>query len=133
MATKQTILIVEDEAGLRSVLGDILRDAGYQVLEAANGREGVDTAVKNRPDLILLDLLMPVMGGGDALKKLRKDTWGKKVPVMILTNLSANDEQLIMSMVEERPVCYLIKSSWQMRDIVKKVQETLNELKPVAA
>lgn len=75
--------------------------------------------------MILLDLLMPVMGGMEALKEIRKSKWGETVPVIILTNLSATDEKLVESMISERPAYYLIKSDWKIFDVVKKIKEIL--------
>ena len=122
---KPTILIVEDEAELREILATTLEDSGFQILQAADGREGLATALEKHPDLILLDLLMPVMNGMEALRGIRQDAWGKKVPVMILTNLSADDETIIEEMVEQKPVCYIIKSTWEMQNIVAKIKEVL--------
>ena len=121
----KTILIIEDEAALRKILSDLLQKNNFSILEAKDGKEGVEIALEKHPDLILLDLLMPVMNGMDALKKIRKDTWGEKVPVIILTNLNATDEKLVQDMVTERPLYYLIKSDWNINDVVKKVKEVL--------
>ena len=90
METQKTILVVEDEKSLRDAVVDILRLKNLIPLEARNGKEGVEVAIGKHPDLILLDLIMPEMDGMTALKKIREDVWGEKVPVIILTNLSAN-------------------------------------------
>ena len=60
-------------------------------------------------------------------KKLREDKWGKNVPVILLTNLSATDEKLIKAMVENEPAYYLVKSDWKINDVVEKVKETLEK------
>lgn len=121
----KTILIVEDEEPLRKILSDVLQKNNFLVIEAKNGKESVGLSLSERPDLILLDLLMPEMSGMEALKMIRKDDWGAHVPVIILTNLSADSEKLVESMISERPVCYLIKSDWKIEDVVKKVKEVL--------
>lgn len=121
----KTILIVEDEAPIRKVLGDVLKKQNFAILEAGNGQEGVAKALGKHPDLILLDIRMPIMDGMEALKVIRKDHWGQKVPVIILTNLSADSEEMVQTMVAERPDFYLIKSDWKMDDVVKKVKEVL--------
>lgn len=123
--TNKTILIIEDEAALRKILSDVLTREGFSVLTAPNGREGVLIAKESHPDLILLDLLMPEMNGMDALKKIRADAWGAKVPVIILTNLNADSEDTVKDMVEGRPLFYLIKSDWKIADVVTKVKEVL--------
>ena len=122
---KKTILIVEDEQELREILADTLKRNGLDAQEAQNGKQGLEIALAKHPDLIILDLLMPIMGGVEVLQHLRADEWGKHVPVMVLTNLSASDEQLVHAMVTNRPACYIIKSSWDMKSIVAKVKETL--------
>lgn len=123
MKTQKTILVVEDERSLRSVIADILRVKNFLVLEAKNGREGVEIAFEKHPDLILLDLIMPEMDGMTALKKIRQDAWGKEVPVIILTNLSATNEQLVEDMVTHKPIQYLIKSDWKLNDVVKEIEK----------
>jgi DNA-binding response OmpR family regulator len=123
--TQKTILIVEDEKNLREAIADILRLKNYLPLEAENGKVGVEMALSKHPDLILLDLLMPVMDGMAALKKIRADAWGAKVPVIILTNLSATNEQLVEDMVTHKPMHYLIKSDWKLHDVVAKIEDIL--------
>lgn len=125
MKTQKTILVVEDEKSLLSAIADILRLKNFLVFQAKNGKEGVETALSKHPDLILLDLIMPKMDGMTALKKIREDAWGEKVPVIILTNLSATNEQLIEDMVTHKPIHYLIKSDWKLHDVVKKIEEVL--------
>lgn len=125
MQTQKTILIIEDEKSLRGAVVDILRLKDFLPLEARNGREGVELALLKHPDLILLDLIMPEMDGMTALKKIREDAWGEKVPIIILTNLSATNEQLISDAVTSKLTYYLIKSDWKLHDIVGKVEEIL--------
>src|SRR3989338_2081930 len=122
---QRTILIVEDEKSLRDAIVDILRLKNFSPLEAKNGIEGVELALSKHPDLILLDLIMPEMDGMTALKKIRADAWGKTVPVIILTNLSATKEQLVEDMVTHKPMHYLVKSDWKLHDVVKKIEEVL--------
>jgi CheY-like chemotaxis protein len=125
MSTQKTILVVEDEKSLCDAIMDILRRKGFLPLEAKNGEEGVAIALAKHPDLILLDLLMPVMDGMTALKKIREDSWGKDVPVIILTNLSATDERLVNDMITHKPMHYLVKSDWKIHDVVDKIEEIL--------
>jgi CheY-like chemotaxis protein len=123
--TQKTILIIEDEKSLRGAMVDILSAKGFLVIEARNGREGVEMAVIKKPDLIVLDLIMPEMDGMTALKKIREGAWGKKVPIIILTNLSATNEQSVTDAVAHKLTHYLIKSDWRLHDIVKKIGEIL--------
>lgn len=123
---KPTILIVEDEPAILSVLHDTLQKNNFSTLLARNGREGLEQALSAHPDLIMLDLLMPVMDGMACLKQIRQDSWGKQVPVIILTNLSADAEDRVEDMVEQNPAFYLIKSDWKMEDVVKKIKTILD-------
>jgi CheY-like chemotaxis protein len=121
MKTQKTILIIEDEKSLRGAIVDILRLKNFLPLEAKNGREGVKLALSKHPALILLDIIMPEMDGITALKKIREDAWGGKIPIIILTNLSATNEQTVDDIMTH----YLIKSDWKLHDIVKKIEEIL--------
>jgi DNA-binding response OmpR family regulator len=127
MEAKRKVMIIEDERSMRMALSEMFHVNDFLVIEANNGEEGVSIALEKRPDLILLDLVMPVMDGMTALAKIREDAWGVSVPVIILTNLSANNEQIVKDMVTYKPVHYLVKSDWKIRDIVKKTEEVLLE------
>ena len=120
---KKKVLIVEDEMSLRAPLGSLLRSEGYEVLEAVNGEEGLEKAMKEHPDVILLDVFMPKMTGLEMLAELRKDEWGKSAKVMLLTN-SANSEN-VASALEGNVTDYLVKAEWDLADIVKKVKTKL--------
>lgn len=122
LKTQKTILIIEDERSLREAMGDILRIKKFAVLEARNGKEGLDIALLKHPDLILLDQIMPEMDGMSALKRIREDRWGATVPVILLTNLSGTNEQVVEGVSTYCPVENLIKSDWKIHDIVKKIE-----------
>jgi CheY-like chemotaxis protein len=125
MKNTKKILVVEDDDDIREVITLSLPKNKFTVLEAKNGKEGLDMALSEHPDLILLDLLMPVMDGMTALKNIRQDAWGANVSVIILTNLNATDENTIKDMVTNKPLYYLIKSNWKIADVVKKIEEIL--------
>ena len=117
------ILVVEDEKPMRRVLVDSLKNEGFFVYEADNGISGLDTAIRERPDLILLDLVMPHMDGIEMLKKLRNDEWGKNAVVIVLTNLSDTDK--IVEATQCGAFGYLVKTNWKMKEVVKKVKDCL--------
>jgi len=117
------ILIVEDEAPILKALSDGLKREEFVVFEAKNGKEGLEAAFKNRPDLILVDILMPIMDGTVMLKELRKDEWGKLIPAIILTNLTNTEK--IEEALEEGVYDYLLKTDWKLEDIIKKIKEKL--------
>ena len=123
---KYTILVVEDEVPLLNALVDKFSREGFSVLEAKNGEEGLESALKNRPDLILLDIVMPRMDGMTMLKKLREaNEWSKHVPVIILTNLTSADEGRMSDITELEPAYYLVKTDWKIEDVVAKVRGRL--------
>ena len=89
------ILVVEDNEDTREILLYRLRSMGnYEVLLASNGKEALEMAARSHPDLIVMDLKMPVMDGWDATKELRRTEWGKDLPVIALTaQAMERDEQ----------------------------------------
>jgi DNA-binding response OmpR family regulator len=121
MASK--ILIVDDEPMLLAALDDKFTRAGFTVLTAENGQTGLRSALKHKPNLILLDIIMPLMDGITMLYKLRENAWGKKAKVILLTNLS--DPGVVSKEVSEKVNGYLVKSDWKIADIVKQVKKKL--------
>ena len=125
-AKKQGILIVEDEVSMLNALRDKFTREDFAVFEAKNGERGLEIALREHPDLILLDIAMPVMDGMTMMKKLRQENdWGKKVPIILLTNLN-EDDKINIRITEDEPAYYLVKSDWKIDDVVKKVRERLS-------
>ncbi|OGI94969.1 hypothetical protein A3A03_02235 [Candidatus Nomurabacteria bacterium RIFCSPLOWO2_01_FULL_40_18] len=123
---KTSILVVEDEVLISTALTDELKDTGFKVLTAENGEQGLKIALNDKPHLILLDILMPVMNGITMMEKLRESgEWGKKVPIILLTNLSPNEDKIITAISKDAPVYYFIKSDWKLSDIAEKIKEVL--------
>ena len=123
MVLKDTILVIDDDPELRSVLDEALTDAGYEVELSENGVDGLEKAFKVKPNLILLDLVMPVMDGWEFLEKLHKDNWGKTAQVIILTN--ADDIDSLSRAIEGRGYEYLVKTDWKIGDVVERVRGRL--------
>jgi DNA-binding response OmpR family regulator len=120
----KTILVVEDEAPLRKALADILLLEGFNVLLASDGKQGLETAIKYEPDLILLDLVMPNMNGWEMLDRLRTNSaWGNAVPVYLLTNI--DDKESAGKMVTGTNIDYFVKSNWILEDVVLRVKGRL--------
>ena len=118
------ILIVEDEAPLRNAMTDILGFEGFTVFQAKNGQEGLELALKEHPDLILLDLVMPIMDGLTMLIKLRQDpVFGMTAAVILLTNI--NDPDKVAQATEAGSYDFLVKSDWHIEDVVKKIKVRL--------
>ncbi len=124
---KKTILIVEDDDMLRKVLSNRIAEEGYEVLEAEDGKEGLKTALKKHPDLILLDLMMPVMDGAEMLKELRKNKWGSGVYVYILTNKEPDTDILDEAKQEPYVSSYLMKSEHGVDEMVEIVRKKFGE------
>lgn len=125
MKEQKKILVVEDDKPLRDALAAVLKEKKFLPLEATNGKEGIEVAIAEHPDLILLDLIMPVMDGIEAMTKIRQDAWGKKVPIIILTNLDASDGRLTEDVVNGMPLYYLVKSNIKLHEVVKKIEELI--------
>lgn len=120
---KKNILIIEDEIDLREAMADSIRDAGFSVTTAENGEVGLKMALEQKPDLILLDIIMPVMDGHETLKKLRNDPWGRNVRVIILTAM--DDVSNVASAHEGEIFDYIIKAHTSLDDILRQVRSAL--------
>lgn len=123
------ILIVEDELPLLKVLTDKFTAEGFTVIQAKDGSEGLAVALKEHPDLILLDIIMPVMDGMTMLKKLREDNWGQNAPVVMLTNLS--DSKNVSDAIASGIGDFLVKSDWTLEDLLTKVKSRLGLSKKI--
>lgn len=87
------ILYIEDEEFFANIISKQLTEAGFEVVTAKNGEEGLKAAQSEAFDLIFLDLILPKLGGFDVLKALKDDDLTKKIPVIILSNLSSNEDE----------------------------------------
>ena len=124
MSDKKTIvLLIEDERLLSKAIKRKLEKGGFEVLEAFDGGEGLAIALEKHPNLVLLDIVLPVMDGVTLLDRLREDEWGKNVPVIILSNLS--DASTIEESKDKGVNSYLVKTDWKLDEVVAKVRETL--------
>ena len=85
------ILVAEDERDIRELVVDTLFDKGYDILESKDGREAVEIAIKEAPDLILLDVTMPFLDGFAVVKKLEENILTESIPVVMLTAMGALD------------------------------------------
>ena len=120
----KTILIVEDDRALSLTLKDNFEKEGFGIILAKDGVEGLKFALEQKPDLILLDIVMPNMDGMTMMRKLRDDVRGKKVPIILLTNLEA-DDAIMKGIIRDEPSYYLVKANWKMEDVIEKVKERL--------
>lgn len=119
------ILLVEDEAPLLGAMTLKLKKAGFTVLQGHNGREGLDIAMKEFPNIIITDIVMPEMDGLQMIQNIRQDqNWGISVPIILLTNL--NDFNHVATAMEYGVHDYLVKSNWKLKDLLETVKNKLN-------
>lgn len=120
---KKKILIAEDDEFIRDIYNRIFTATGFDVILATNGAEAIDKMEDIVPDLILLDIMMPYQNGKEVFKKIKKDPRLKNVPVVFLTNVSAQDdlEQELLDQADK----YLIKAHFTPREVVEEVMPLL--------
>ncbi|MCX6720172.1 MAG: response regulator [Candidatus Staskawiczbacteria bacterium] len=119
------ILVAEDDKVLLNLMRDQLASNGYEVLGVSNGKDGLDLALKTHPDLLLIDIMMPIMTGMEMTAELRKDEWGKNAKIVVLTNL--NNDETVADFLEKGAFDYLLKSDWAIEDVVKMVKNKLGD------
>ena len=117
------ILVVEDDKALSMLLVSQLTNEGFAVSEENNGVDGFETALKDHPDLILLDIILPGMDGLTFLKKLREDAWGEKASVIIMSNL--DDSEKVSEAMKRGVLDYFIKTDWKLEDVIAKIKQKL--------
>lgn len=120
----KTILIVEDEISYLNLLHKELASKGYSVVDARDGKEGYETALRIHPDLIISDILMQGVDGLTMLENLRKDKEGKDMKVILLTNLEL-DSQIMEKAMSFKPLYYFVKSDITIGAIITKVEDEL--------
>jgi len=119
----KTILFIEDESALQKTFGEILRQEGYEMISALDGEIGLKLAQNKKPDLILLDLILPKMHGFEVLKKLKEDQETKEIPVIVLTNLERIED--IDKALELGATTYLVKAQYSLAEVVEKIKKAL--------
>lgn len=119
----KSILFVEDESALQKTFRDLLEDEGYKMISALDGEVGLRLAKSKKPDLILLDLILPKMDGFQVLKKLKEDEETKYIPVIILTNLEKMED--IRKAVELGATTYLVKANYSLEEVLEKIKKAL--------
>jgi len=124
MDTSKTVLVIDDDVILAHAIAGRLTNDGIRVLQAENGETGLTMALAERPDFIVLDVIMPKIDGMTMLKKLREYAWGKEVPVMLLTNLDKSCNELAE---QGDPNCScFVKANSKIADVVDEIEKRLN-------
>ncbi len=124
MRMGKTVLIVEDDAAMRTALAAHLSHETFTILEAQDGAEGLSLALEKKPDLILLDLMMPVKDGMEMLRELRMDPWGKEARVMLLTNVK--DTEKVADALALSVFRYFVKSDNTLDEITSAIRGELS-------
>lgn len=118
------ILIVDDDSLMTKMYQGKFNDDGFNVAIAYNGQEGLEKVLAFKPDLILLDIMMPVLNGLEMLKKLKENNTTKNIPVILLTNVGGSEEDVDKGL-NMGAVAYMVKAHFDPKDVVKKVKEIL--------
>ena len=118
------IAIIEDEAAIRRMYALKLKFSGFEICEAENGIHGLEVIEKELPDLVLLDLRMPKMSGDEMLRELRSTDWGKKIPVIVLTNISRDEAPRTLWHLGISE--FIIKANSTPQKVVESVQAILS-------
>jgi DNA-binding response OmpR family regulator len=124
---KKKILIVEDEPDILKLLTIYLNDSGYEASFAINGKEGLEKATENKPDLILLDYNMPVMNGPEMLENLRSNLELQDIPIIMLTALC---DQENIDAVHDYNILDYVPKPFDSIELCEKIENAL-EAKPV--
>lgn len=117
------ILIVEDDKFLRDLISQKLLKEGYDITEAVDGEKGIEGVKKEKPDLVLLDLILPGVDGFEVLSQIKADPILAQIPVIILSNLGQKED--VERGLKLGAVDYLIKAHFTPEEIVQKVKAVL--------
>lgn len=117
------ILIIEDDKFLRELIARKLTDEGFDIVEAVDGEDGIKKLKETKPDLVLLDLILPSIDGFEVLSKVKEDESIASIPIIILSNLGQKEE--VEKGLDLGAVDYLIKAHFTPGEIVEKIKNIL--------
>jgi len=121
----KTILFIEDESALQKTFGEVLKQEGYEMISALDGEIGLRLAEAKKPDLILLDLILPKIHGFDVLKKLKQAEGTKHISVIVLTNLEGMRD--VDMALELGATTYLVKAQYSLEEVVEKIKKAIGD------
>jgi len=119
----KTILLVDDDFTLREMYGERLKTEGFQIIQASDGEEALLMAKKNKPNVILLDIMMPKINGFDVLKQIKADDELKNIPVLILTALIQEVDKIQGQKLGADG--YIIKSETMPGEVIEKIKKVI--------
>lgn len=120
----KTILFIEDEADLQKTFKEALQD-DYEVVSALDGELGLRLAEERKPDLVLLDLILPKMNGFEVLEEIKKNETIKDIPIVVLTNLESVAD--VDKAIELGATTYLVKANYSLEEMVGKIKQILEK------
>ena len=122
---QKTILIIDDESSIRDMYAHAFETAGMHVLAAESGKRGVEVALTEHPDAILVDIDMPDLNGHAVVEMIRSDAWGKDACIVFLTNIDSAES--IIHATNQRSNKYLVKADTTPSDVVRETSKLLEE------
>jgi DNA-binding response OmpR family regulator len=128
VTTPRRVLLADDDRYLRRAAEARLRQQGFTVLTAADGEEALQVALAERPDIILLDLIMPKVQGFEVLRALKQAESTSAIPVIILSNLGQESDRA--QCLESGAAAYFVKANLSLQELVRTVQATLDQESP---
>ena len=117
------VAIIEDDQAISQMYRIKFEAEGYTVETAGNGKLGLEMVEKMRPDIILLDLMMPVMNGDDMLTQMRKTSWGKNIKVIVLTNVGEQEAPDVLDKLGVKR--FIVKAEMTPRQVAEMVKKEL--------
>ena len=117
------VLLVDDEQSIMEIFRQVLVKGGYEVITASNGKDAISKAAEVKPDIILLDQILPDISGNDVLKTIKADDATKNIPVGMLSNYS--DDSMMKAAIEQGASDYILKYQIEPNDLIEKVKQIL--------
>ena len=125
MEEGKVILLVDDDLTLREMYEERLKAEGFDIIQASNGEEAIKKAKENKPNIILLDIMMPKINGFDVLKELKADPDLKEIPVIVLTALIQDVDRVQGKKLGA--VDYIVKSETMPGEVIAKIQNAIGK------
>lgn len=120
---KKKIMIVDDDSFVMDIYATKLSHEGFEIIESINGLEALKKLTVEKPDMILLDIIMPYMNGLEFLEQIEKDETLKNIPVILLSNLGQKED--VAKGMELGAVDYLIKSHFTPSEVLEKIKNNM--------
>ncbi len=122
---KKKILIVEDDRSLQNALVEMIGRENFEVTSAFDGEEAMEKLKEEKPDLILLDIILPKKNGYEVLEEIKKGEEIKNIPVLILTNLEDIDD--VQKALDLGATTFMVKSDFSLKDVLEKIKVALGQ------